>query len=757
MRTSIAGALFLLAGAGAATVAALDTTGNNIALNGSDTLHDVTIDILGACGAATGNGISYLGGGSSVGAAQMASNLQQVSPMSRAMKSGEFCTEAQVTAVYATNECDTPCNQHPDSTTCAADPNCAFVGSACVTGSASACTAVAGSAPQCGWNGSRCVGCTTFTDQTSCTTPTAQGESICLWNGSACSVDPNLAGRFAAGLLLGLDGVAVVANETNACTTVSQNGFGAGSMAVTSDGTALGAAVPNCVGCDPGTSTYTFADTFDALKLLYFGLPHDNVSYDCGSPARKTLIRQWKYVFSTDCSTGDTACAPVTSPATAVTFGGITHAWRRSDLSGTSDAFISILAGGDLPNKGASKVGIGTPPKITPATLKMNPFCNSADANSTASPPPTTNGGSADYVDNDPVRSNCAANSGAVGDDVCEGNRTPAGSLKFRGDLGVVLPVLIPDTTSTKANEIYNAVNGTIQACSGSCTPVNVIKSTQSTGIPCPVGTLNIGGECLMPFVSNTNGNDPRCYSASTIKCSDTTGNPDSRMYNLPVVVPTADVPQQQRGGNPFQWAVDTFLKPVRGAFYRAHETHHSTASSGICQENDDTSQIGCLVDSDPCSVGYAGREASASFPGGSQLTNKALLIKNVSPFASGGDQDANIESLYTSSGTLYPFSRRLYFATYYGFGNLKGGESALATCFENDPNVSGSIAAHHFVKIPAAGGRLAGVQCLDYDETKASAANPPPPNTQGLNQEAFSGCGFTGNNNACAGVTITH
>ena len=60
MRTSsIAGATFLLLGAGATAVsAAVDTTGSNLTLNGSDTLFEVTQNILTACPTAVADGIS---------------------------------------------------------------------------------------------------------------------------------------------------------------------------------------------------------------------------------------------------------------------------------------------------------------------------------------------------------------------------------------------------------------------------------------------------------------------------------------------------------------------------------------------------------------------------------------------------------------------------------------------------------------------------------------------------------------------------
>ena len=680
-------------------MAALDTTGNTIALNGSDTLHDVTTDVLAACPGATTNGISYQGGGSGVGEAQMAVNTQQVSPMSRSMKNSEYCTEPAVTT---------------------------------------ALTACAG-----------------FLDQASCVAATN-----CTWNGTACVGDPNLAAHLSANLLIGLDGVAIVANETNSCSSAVANGFGASavgagnSMSVTVDGTATGAPVSSCVGCSG--STYMFTDTFDALKILYLGIHHDSVTaptYDCTSPVRKTLIRQWNNIFSTPCAAGNGTCSA-----------GITHAWRRSDLSGTTDAFLSILAGGDLPNKGASKVGIGSPPAVTVgASKKMNPFCNTADANSTASPPPTTNGGSGDYADLDPVRTNCTT-TGTQKEDVCEGSRNPAGTAKFAGDLGVVLPVLIPDTTVTQANEVFQ----TTQQCGGSCAAVAPIKSSQLGSLKCPNGAPPTGGVCFMPFFVNGANQDPRCFSVNTNKCTDTVGSPDGRMYNLAVIVPASDIPTAQRGTTPFQFAFDSNKNVINGAFYRIHSLHpglHNVpgATNGLCVENDDTSQIGCLADSDPCSIGFAGREAAAIFPGGGNpstaATTKGLSVNGVTPYTPSSinpDPDFAIKALFTGQSPLYPLSRRLYFATMYGFQNLKGGEAALTSCFATNSITNTAIANRHFIPVPATGDFGGGVKCLDFPEDSTLTASPAP-NIQGEGNQALPGCnlGLT-NVNACAGVTIS-
>jgi ABC-type phosphate transport system substrate-binding protein len=639
MRTSIAGAAFLLVGAGAATVAAVDTTGNNIALNGSDTLFDVTQAVISACptkfGDFTANGITYAGGGSGTGAGQMVGNVQQIAPMSRALKNTEYCA--------------TPA-------------------------------------------------------------PAAAGLT--------------------ESLLVGIDGVAVVANVTNTCSATTPNNVAlSGSFNVTSDGTAGGSVV----------GTYSFADSFDALKVLYFGLTHDGV-YDCASPTRKTLIRQWNKLFQNDCPAGNNTCAA-----------GITHAWRRSDLSGTTDAFVSVLGGAaGLPLKSGKKVGIGTLSTVpVGASQAMNPFCNSADAN--ANPPTTSFGGSSDFQDADPIRSLCVTSK----DGVCEAPKV--GATNFQGDLGVVLPVLLPDVSFISNNDAFPTT-----ACSTACTLVAPIRgSLLPAGYKCPnSGTSPVLGGCWMPYAGSSSAPDPRCVSAASNRCFDKGAlRDDGRSYNLPVVVASSQIPSARRSTFAYQFGLDNLNRIMDKSFFRIHSTTAGTnnvpdatvGTTGLCKENDDTSQIGCLVDSDPCSVGFAGRSGARSFPGlGSppvavDANNKALAINGTTPFTPGADPDLALKNLLAPAGTLplYPIARRLYVATEYGFSNLKGGEQELAQCYANNTIVNAAL-ANRYVAVPG------GVQCLDYPEESATTSAPAP-NVQGPGNVALPGCAAAAGQNACS------
>lgn len=684
MRTSIAGAALLLAGAGAAGLAAAaDTNGSGIALNGSDTLDEVTKnDVFSACAAQfsgdwTTSPITYQGGGSRVGAAGMDQGNQAVSPMSSALKNSEYCAISKT--VY--------------------------------------------------------------------TSP------------APVAAAPGLT----AGLLAGLDGVAIAANQVMSCSSSAANGFAAPSMEILSGGNGTDTGVGYTFG-DPAGSLFKSQPSFDALAVLYYGLTHDG-NYNCASDTRKTLIKNWKNLFQSDCGTGDTTCSA-----------GLTHAWRRSDLSGTTDAFTSIVAPptgtGTNGKVSGQAVGIGSLPAFlappfgnasanaTGAAPKSNPFCNSGDAN--ANPSTLSAGGSSDFQDLDPVRTPCVKGV----DTTCEGfmNLGSSGGNN-QGDHGVVLPILIPDSAvSTATDEYPQSTGGT---CSGACQPFAAFKLNQASkyaNFTCPNGAAPLGGNlCYMPVTAS---GDPRCVATNTDKCADVVGGkPDGRRYNLVTMVLSSQVnkafPAFSTGT--FQMSVDASTPVPRilnGSFYRIHSVVPAanyaagvgteTGTTGVCTQGDDTAQIGCLVDSDPCSVGYAGREDAQGFPGTVAANGptaqplKALAINGTPPFTPGSNPDLAVKNLLAAPGTLplYPMARRLWFATIYGFQNLQGHELELAECYGTNSIMSSAMTNNGFIPAPS------GVACVDYPETAGTGT--PAANIQGSGSVALGGCGNASNSDAC-------
>ncbi len=591
MRTStVAAAGFLLLGTGAVGLsAAIDTTGNNIAINGSDTLFEVTQDVIAACSGALSNGITYVGGGSGTASAGMLANTQQIGSMSRALQAGEYC-----------------------------------------------------------------------------------GKTIPLNGGGTQSIQTTT-----QEFVVGLDGVGIFVGQANACSgDVAQAGR---SFTVTANGD--GVTPPtSCPGCTGG-NTYVLANSLDALRIVYGGYEHESPPVaSCASDTRKSLVKQWSKLFNADCTGGQ--CAT-----------GLTHAWRRSDLSGTTDAFISLVGFGSR--------GIGQLPSVG-TSKKTNPFCNSADANATPGAAcgsglpacatgqtcdttgfcmPTSAGGASDFADNDPIRQTCATN-----DQVCQAS----------GSLGVVLPIFLPDnkTNAPTLSDIYPT-----NFCS---TGKFDLVSTGNSHDKCPGGPSFLG-QCFQPYfqASGSTVHQYNCISRAAAHAFGTPTGTDGRVWNLQVK------PQALAGA----YNLDANGREMTASFFRIHTTLAAVSGAPVCATNlDDTSQIGCLVASDPCSIGYAGREADL------QAGNEALTVNGIAP------TDANVLALLSNPSAAYPLARRLYVASLVGFGHLIGGELALGQCFADNSKTKTAIQAHNFVAMPSPG-----IQCLSYDDAPLPGCGDSP------------------------------
>jgi hypothetical protein len=679
MRTSIASATFLLLGAGAVAVAAADTNGNNLQLTGSDTLFTVTQNIITSCDGAihgtganagvssgtltTAMGISYLGGGSGVGAGNMNAGNQQLAPMSRALKNTEYCT----------------------------------------------------------------------TDVSS-TAFSSQGTTN--------------------GILLGVDGLSIMANTAQSCgPDLAQNGR---VLPVT------GGSIAN----------YTITNSLQVLRLLYAGTDNGATGtytgdYGCGGPIRKSLVANWSKLFKVDCAAGK--CDGTNGQPM-----GITHAWRRSDLSGTTDAFVTLV------NMGSRKIGNNPITQAASGSYTVNPFCNSIDATTPATATTCTKtsdcqvagdtftdlfdfvceagkchaaslGSYADYTDKDPIRLDCDFNP-TTGDDtdvVCGAD----------GKLGVVLPILLPDSgSSVTATDSYpTALCDATNTCG--------LSKTGDPSLPCPRNGPKKLGACFQPAIRNPDGSlNFNCIATSSSKCAFDQGV-DGRAYNLPL--------KKKAGAQGAQYVGDGNNNLMTGSFFRIHMTapsSYAAAGAPTCQFGDDTHQIGCLVGSDPCSVGYAGREAdqvggainqalsvqaAAGLPGilPRPDSNISQLLDGVgkcpaTACAAGFTCNPQFGQCYPNADTVYPLSRRLYIASLVGMGNLQGGEKQLAQCFGDNNLLTPAIQNNNFVLAPG------GAKCLDYPEKDSSLA------VTGFLPNCTSATSGGANTDACTGAAaplITH
>ena len=257
-------------------------------------------------------------------------------------------------------------------------------------------------------------------------------------------------------------------------------------------------------------------------------------------------------------------------------------------------------------------------------------------------------------------------------------------------------------------------------------------------------------------MIAGSNPPDPRCISNHQTICVDAVGRRDGRTYNMVTWAESANTGKKSAGST-YQWAYDANNRFMNGSFYRIRSTaaaDPTSSGSGTCVENDATLQIGCLADSNSCSLGFAGRASSSTFPdtGGTGTINpvKALAINGgggyVPPFTPASvssDSNLYLENLLASSGTLYPLARRLYVATLYGLSNMGGGEQELFKCFGTAAITNAAIASNGFVPLSS------GPCCLDYPETNPTAT--PPPNVRGGGNVALPGCGLPSPNvDAC-------
>lgn len=602
MRTMITRATFLLVGAGASTVWAAnppDTTGNNIALQGSDTLEEVTKAVLAdpTCAATlTGLGISYAGGGSGTGETAMSTvpPTQMIAPMSRFFNVGTgVCAKAS----------------------------------------------------------------------------TAQG------------------------LVIGLDGLAVVGSQTNAGTACGGALASSGSFPYTD-----AAGVPQ---------TYTLQESAagandawrDVLKLVFLGRDHTGAT-DCAGVIRKGLVQSWAKLFQGGtCASG--TCAQ-----------GLKHAYRRGDASGTTDVFLSSLNIGGLASAQIAQTG-----------AKANLFCNAFGLGNIF-------GGVSDYRDLDPLRITCetikdAAGNLIAGDQVCSRNNGTAtpGPVGTPGNLGLVQVVEIP--TNLSVAQLY-----TTALCDSGKFATALPKAAGDPAAlpnpPCPNGGGLTLGRCYQPYIDLGGGaKNFNCLArVNPVQGIARNSMTDGRAYNMWVKDSTGKILKDgfTVPSDPANFPSNpaTTQRLVTGAFFRAHTSIVATGGGSTCQLGDSTAQIGCLTQADPCTIGFAGREAAT---GGSV----ALSVNGVS------DDEVNIVKLLAPTASAdfaarYPMSRKLYFNSLQGFSNLfaGSGEAALASCFASNAIMNPIMQSHNFIPMSHTTmfNPSGSIQCQDFDDVLCGGAS---------------------------------
>ncbi len=528
---------------------------------------------------------------------------------------------------------------------------------------------------------------------------------------SCAAADPTKA----EGIAFAADGVSVITSKVHfaACQTAkaSTDCSSTPNSGLKQTGTLAGGAYT--LGSNPAVAGWQ-----DVLRLIYLGLPNttganpgtqDNTGpaslRDCNSAARQDLVNHWGNLFENACE------------ATGGTCTQLNHAFRRDLLSGTTDVFRELI------------------------NAKLYPFCNARFAgDTTASDYPTTLSTGAPifddpYQDFDPIRRTCAGGQNGGGAALPNPTTNTDGSQSQpdypaavaeqvcspKGTLGLILTIAppffngqtVPDVFPTKPCLKGNLVFGPAPKLPGTskstlCPNGDVTLGNSSTDYDPTTGIINGSSNiCLIPAASD---GDPRCINGKN-------------NFNAPLDPPFGVIPAAQRDGRVFNlhlytstgaYRSDTQLGAARnvvGNYSRLHGTRTmlatgptcpGTAGDGrCCSDLDATSHIGCLVESDPCSFGFAGGEAK----------NVALQTSAATPEAAFGADIKGIQDAQQCIVTAaYPLSRKVYINTEIGFENVTGQELALAKCFAGSATGFGSLlAAQTLFQLPT------GPVCQDF------------------------------------------
>ncbi len=682
MRSTIAAATFVALGAGTLGVGALDNIAHMV---GSDTLKAITIDVIAACGANCA-GLHYDGTGSGNGSTALVNGTQSVAPMSRALNNGVCGNAGRTTAEGAVVALDGVNVVGNEARVCNGTIAADF-------------SATAGLEPGADWrNVLRTIyaGMPTGQDDIlirDCNSQTRR-DLVANWDnifkgdctGKDCNVDshPHADG-------------ATPATRYDRFNNVKEPGLRHAFRRDEESGTTdvfLGLLL---------LPTVNFAQTMPTIS----GTANPNAV-----TAFKTLANS---PFCNVRRPTDTY-PPVTVPS-----------WTNPDGTAKSvaDATAAILSGAAkaIPEVVSNLGAIPTPGGTNPHA----PFTGWDHDNNSSTPAVwavlPVDVYYPEMQDQDPVRRKCAgtnaASSPTLGaEQVCSAD----------AHLGVVLAVNPPPAAVADAYPVA--------ACTGFAQKPKAIVRGNQTPVLCPDGSTALGApaECLMPIVQATGscqcmnrggawGDNP---AANQVPIYTPLGGPpgsiiDGRAYNLQLRDADCSSHTINRP-NPQNPTGALIPAQMVGSFYRIHSSKTllppPTATSFNCQKTDATRQIGCLVQANPCSIGYAGGEATDDNPDATPSNGVAdstvgICVNGVCPATS------TIRHLVDGGTPVYPFARKLYVNTLKGFhapvdeGGAPDGEIEFVKAFVAGVQPGGSSIPEDFGFVSIVGGPF----CEDFNE----------------------------------------
>ena len=653
MKTSIAIATFLVAGVGAAGVAALPNP-----YQGSDTLFDVTRAALkaddnastyfGGVGPAAIS-LFYVGGGSGNAATAMVKGTQLAGPMSRMIKSeGGSCT-FNGAAGAGDNKASGIVIGLDGVDIYAANVSTHSTSSGGTASTAACNGATDGSGSGLAYSGTAGV----------------------FHNGAAVGVNTAQTWKWMLALLYGGNDFSQTGGGPNGLPDCGQ----ASRMALVANWSSLFQGA----GCANGTSV-------------------------CGAAPQSGQL--W-HAFRRDDTSGTSdvfatilGLSPSTSSSSLSGFGASPYCnamnWDVSTANANcaSGAFNQFTGPGGIQEPGATDAATkpGNHRRPPAGTFGDNPN-SSAIAKVAADVLPTQ------MQDNDPIRRPCLG-VGKVSNDLLAGEEV----CNLDGQLGLVVPMVDSDwiplqhapllqypTTQCKAGFVVGTAP-TIFTCAP--------NGHTHTG-ECSNGDALFAGGCLLPTATGTSqcmnnvGNvpaltaDPTCTAIGQKGCVTQPGFPVATALSpgLAYNITMRDGTVTDGTVTFLQYPIPAIASSVDflGAYNRIHQSESVLGSSGGaplaagCQMTDMTDQIACLSQADPCSIGYAG-DGGKGF-----ATNPNDVNGAAGP--PGGIDSMRVAQIYPKASSVqllgqageYQIARKLYFNSLAGFTAVSVGGVPVA------------------------------------------------------------------------------
>jgi len=128
----------------------------------------------------------------------------------------------------------------------------------------------------------------------------------------------------------------------------------------------------------------------------------------------------------------------------------------------------------------------------------------------------------------------------------------------------------------------------------------------------------------------------------------------------------------------------------------------------------DSSTQVGCLVEADQCSLGFSSSNALDQ-----QLQTTSTLESSFAVSINGTAANGTCAGNFT-----YPISRKVYLNTLYRFDQVNGQELELAKCFSGTGMTSAGFNSllHNGGLVPLATGPV----CQDFSQENCSLGLPP-------------------------------